>query len=320
MAQARVPGAALVLLRDGQAWQARDFGRTGFGAEDAPVGPQTVFEAASMSKPLLSMLAMQLVQAGQLDLDRPVLAYRSERFQPPQPAQARITARMLLSHRSGLPNWRPGDPELGPLELQFEPGQRFLYSGEGYYYLQRVVESIAGQPLQALARERLFGPLGMAHSSFVMTPTLAPLLSRGHDEGGQVLPPSRYDQANAAYTLYTTPADYARWLAALSVMDPRLLAPASWAQILSPQGLADDRQPLPRAGAASGRTAVQWSLGWVLDDTAQGPIAFHTGTNSTGFRGYSQFSPSRRTGLLVMSNGLGGRALWQAAVGAVGDV
>ncbi|MEJ6001308.1 serine hydrolase domain-containing protein [Paucibacter soli] len=316
MAELGVPGASLVLLREARVCWAAHLGVLQHG-EARPVRADTVFEAASMSKPVLAYLALRQVQAGRLDLDRPVLDYSDERFEPPQPAQARITARMLLSHSSGLPNWRPGDADdddgdSGPLQLDFEPGARFQYSGEGYFYLQRVLERISGLPLQALAARELFEPLGMGLSSFVLTPALERLRARGHDEAGRPLPPSHYRRANAGYTLYTTAGDYARFIGSL------LEAKAS-AAMLAPQIEAGDRQPLARPARARGER-VFWSLGWAIERGAQGPIAYHSGTNSTGFRCFSQFAPTRGSGLVLMSNSLAGNKLWQRLLALLGDL
>ena len=328
LAELHIPGAALVLLRGGlPAWSAQ-FGVRAAGQPE-PVSADTVFEAASMSKPLFAYLVLQQVQAGRLDLDRPVMHYLpTELFKPAQPWQALITARLLLTHRSGLPNWRSAADELsGSLRITSIPGQRFGYSGEGYFYLQRVLEHVTGLPLQALAAQQLFTPLAMQHSGFVLSPALHANRARGHDEQGQPLPPSDYPQANAAYTLYTSATDYALFLAEMLNPDrsaAHSLNAQTLQQMLSHQTVADDREPMARPGAAAGlaaHPAVFWGLGWAINTTAaQGDIAYHTGTNSSGFRNYCQFSPSRRSGLLLMCNGLSGNTLWQRVVAELGDL
>lgn len=318
----QVPGAALVLLLDGRpAWSGQ------FGVCQAQttraVQANTVFEAASMSKPLFAYLVLQAVQAGQLDLDRPVVHYLpQEVFRLAQDWQRLITARMLLTHRAGLPNWRSADDEkTRSLRIGLEPGQHFNYSGEGYFYLQRVLEQICAEPLQAIAERGLFKPLGMRNSGFVLTPQLDALRAHGHDEMGRPLPAQAYRQANAAYTLYTTAADYALFLtemlnrdrsAAHSLTTRNLLA------MLAHATPATDRAPINRPGAAQGQ-AVFWGLGWAINTTAQGDIAYHTGTNSTGFRSYCQFSPSRGSGFVLMSNGLNGNQLWMRLMAELGD-
>ena len=319
LADLPVPGASLVLLRNGQLAGSAHCGVLAAG-QPAPVDAETVFEAASMSKPVFAYLVLQQVQRGRLDLDRPVVHYLpQEIFKPPQTWQRTITARMLLTHRSGLPNWRPeADEATGSLRITSAPGERFSYSGEGYFYLQRVLEQITGTPLQALAERELFKPLGMTRSSFFsLTPR-----ARGHDVQGQPLPVSHYPEANAAYTLFCSAEDYARCLAELLNGDRSaahsLNAPMLQA-MLAHETVADDREPIARAGQASG-TAVFWGLGWAINATAQGDIAYHTGTNSSGFRCYCQFSPSRRSGLVMMCNGLAGKQLWQRLIAQIGDL
>ena len=319
-----VPGASLVLLRGGQLAGSAHCGVLQAG-HAAAVRAETVFEAASMSKPVFAYLVLQQVQRGRLDLDRPVMQYLPhERFKPPQAWQRLITARMLLTHRSGLPNWRPEvDEATHRLRIASKPGERFNYSGEGFAYLQRMLEQITGEPLQTLAERELFRPLGMTHSGFVLTPRLDALRARGHDAQGQALPPSHYTEANAAYTLFCSAEDYARFLTELLNTDRSathsLSAPVLQA-MLAHQTETEDRAPIARAGQASGM-AVFWGLGWGINTTAsQGDIAYHSGTNSSGFRSYSQFSPSRRSGLVVMSNGLAGNTLWQRIVAQPGDI
>jgi len=315
-----IPGVSVALLREGRVAWSGHFGLRERGGV-APVQTDTVFEAASMTKPLFAYLVMQQVQGGRLDLDTPVMRYLPETFYPPQPWQARITARMLLTHTSGLPNWRPGgDERNGPLEIAFEPGLRLNYSGEGYFYLQRVLEHLTGEPLHVLAERALFRPLGMTHSSFVLTPSINGLRARGHAEDGQVLPSTNYGQTNAAYSLYTTAEDYGRFLATMlrpegaAALDAKTLK-----AMLTHQVATDSREPIERPGLARSR-AVSWGLGWILNSTEGSDIAYHTGTNSSGFRAYSQFSPERRSGVVILTNSLAGNQLWTRLIAVMGDL
>lgn len=335
MAQLGVPGAQAVLLREGRpAWSVA-LGRRGpaaSGDDGGPVQADTVFEAASMSKPLFAYLALLQVQAGRLALDQPVMELMpGEVFDPPQDWQGLITPRMLLAHTSGLPNWRPGDSgpsEMdGPLQLLFRPGLRYEYSGEGYFYLQRLLEHLSGLPLQTLAEQLLFKPLGMSASSFVLTPAIRARRARGHDEANQPLPPSEYRHANAAYTLFSSAGDYARFIAEMlraTAADgtgpaPLLHDPALRAELLAHQVAATTREPIARPGTARGQS-VFWGLGWGMDTSAQGDIAYHSGTNRSGFRCYSQFCPARGSGLVLMSNSLRGNRLWRQLVAVMGDL
>lgn len=322
MSELQVPGVSVALIRDRALCWAKGFGVRSVETRQ-PVGPDTVFEAASMSKPVLGLLAMQRVQAGRLDLDGPLEALGAELQVPEQPERRLLTARMALSHTTGYPNWRPGgEEEEGPLPLRFQPGTRFGYSGEGIFYLQRQLERLEGQPLDRWAHADLFGPLGLSGTGFCWTPALGARQATGHGDDGRAKPPSRYLHPNAAYTLYTTAPEYARLLVELLKAEQgtsALLSQASAREMLRPQVKLDAREPLERPGAARGRE-VHWGLGWALNTTAQELIAHHSGANQTGFRCFSQCSPSRGTGLVILTNSTQGGDLWTRVVAALGDL
>lgn len=322
MDELHVPGVSIAVVLDGSVAWAK-----GFGVSDAatrtPVTRETLFEAASMSKPVFAVLAMQLVDAGRLDLDRPLDEYAREPYLPDQPERRRVTARMVLSHTAGFPNWRPGGEEReGPLPLLFEPGARFAYSGEGVFYLQRVVEQVTGQPLERLARAALFAPLALPRTTFSWSPEVDGLLASGHRADGTFLAKSRYMHPNAAYTLLTNAEEYARLTVA--VMDAarsrsQVLKARSAREMLRHQVALDARDPIERPGAAQGRT-VHWGLGWSVNTTAGGDIYHHSGANQTGFRCFSQFSLARGSGLVILTNGINGGDLWTRLVAAIGDL
>lgn len=322
LAEHRVPGLAIALIRERRLVWSKGYGLRAAGSRDE-VRADTVFEAASMSKPILGLLAMQLVDADRLALDRPVVDYGPEQLVPDLPEKRQVTARMLMSHTSGYPNWRPGGEEReGPLPLLFKPGARFGYSGEGTFYLQRRIEAISGQPLDRLAQRSLFEPLGLRHSDFGWTPLIGARQAAGHGDDGTRLPAQKYLHPNAAYTLYSTADDYARLL--VEVMkaergESTLLSQAAAQEMLRRQVEVGAREPIERPGAAQGQ-AVYWGLGWSLNSTAQGDIAHHSGANRTGFRSFSQFSPTRGSGLVIFTNGTQGDEVWKRLVAAIGDL
>lgn len=319
----RVPGLAVALVRDRKLVWSKGYGVRAAGTDEAVTPGATVFEAASMSKPILALLAMQLVDAKRLSLDRPLAEYGPETLVPDLPEKRLVTARMALSHTTGYPNWRPGGEEReGPLPLLFRPGSRFGYSGEGTFYLQRRIELITGQPLERLAQQSLFERLGLRHSGFGWAPHMGALQATGHTDDGAALPKSKYLHPNAAYTLYTTADDYARLL--VEVMkaergESPLLSKAAAQEMLRHQVVVDAREPIERPGAAQGQ-AVYWGLGWSINGTAQGDIAHHSGANRTGFRSFSQFSSARGSGLVIFTNGAQGDELWARLVAAIGDL
>jgi CubicO group peptidase (beta-lactamase class C family) len=180
MKKGAVPGVAIALIRGGKTAWVR-----GFGVKDAkigqPVTAETVFEAASLSKPVFTYGVLKLVDEGKLGLDIPLTTYLPKPYIEGDERLSKITARIVLSHRTGFPNWRGDD---GSLPIYFMPGERFSYSGEGYIYLQRVVEHITGKPLNEYLIEAVFTPLGMTYGSFVWRPDFDLLTATGHDADG----------------------------------------------------------------------------------------------------------------------------------------
>lgn len=265
-----------------------------------PVTPQTMFQAASLSKPVVAHAALQLADRGLLDLDQP-LSHIVAPLVPGDRTTAAITARHVLSHRTGLPNWRRKE---NPLRSYFTPGSRFSYSGEGFVYLQAALERLADEPLDALAKRLVLDPLGMRQSSFVWRPYFAAIIADAHEEEGildRFMPP----EANAAYSLLTTVPDYARFLAAslagtlLSETTARLwMTPQSHVPVKRTEALESE--------APETEDDVAWGLGWGLE--TQAGSFFHWGSNP-GARAFAMGMPARRTALAMFMNGDNGLSL-----------
>ncbi len=242
-------------------------------ASGTPVDAGTVFEAASLSKPVVAYATLLLADAGVLDLDRPLSTFHPPPM-PEDPASARITARHVLSHTSGLPNWRSDDL---PARAWFEPGTRFSYSGEGFVYLQSVLETLEGAPRDALARRRVFEPLGMERSGFTWRPAFEENFAAAHDAAGRPTDKFRPAEANAAYSLHTTPADYVRF--ALAARAGEGLRPATAAAWIRPHvHVPEGRIEALQAAAPALERDVAWGLGWGLEGKAG--TFFHWGSNS----------------------------------------
>ena len=322
MQELAVPGVSIVIVQRGRIHWAQGFGvRDANGGE--PVTVETIFEAASMSKPILALGAVQLIQDGRLDLDAPLTGYLGRDYLPDQPEHRRITARMALTHRTGLPNWRMGYDEMGgPLPLLLPPGSEYTYSGEGMLFLQRAMEAIGGMPLERLAREGLFDPLGLSRTSFVWTEDIEEDLASGHREDGSVKERTRYRKANGAYSLYTTPTEYARLMLVLvspERLGRRALTRSSIDLMLQRHERVPDEDAIPRPALARS-VATYRGLGWSLDVTAEGDIVEHSGSNSSGFKAFGQLNPDKGSGLVIFCNGDNGTRLREAVVAQIGDL
>jgi len=317
MANRKVPGVSISLIWDGQlAWQ------KGYGVVDESkpdkVTPLTVFEACSMSKVAFTYVVLKLVEQGKIDLDKPLVDYLPEPYLKDEPLHKLITARMVMTHMTGFPNWRKGGLRKGgPLPVQFKPGTKYGYSGEGYYYLQLVVEQITGKSLNALMNEMLLEPAGMVSSSYVWEQRFDKVASAGHDKAGKVKKNRPlYRQANAAYSLYCTPNDYARFI--IEVMKDNRSAEYSLSQksikkMLTPyiEINGSHGNPIPRSGP-SGYLSVHRGLGWVIGQKKEKGIrAWHSGSNGSGFQCQSEFDPQKRTGIVIMTGSVNGALLYR---------
>ena len=295
----------------------------GFGAADLPAGKplrtDTSIYGASLSKSVFSVLVMKLVEQGVLDLDTPLQNYVKDPLWQNRassssawhenlsdlradPRYRKITARMCLTHSSGLPGWRWFEPDQ-KLRVHFEPGTGFHYSGEGMTLLQIVIQKLTGKPLEQLMQELVFGPYGMAMSSYTWQPRFETEYAVGHAAGGKVYPKDKDNAPRAPSTLETTTDDYARFMAA--VLRREGLSEASWNQMFTPQIRIRTRTQVG-PGASETTTAndaieLSYGLGWGLQRTPHGWGAFKEG-HGEGFQHYSIVYPSKKLGVLLMSN------------------
>lgn len=183
---AGVPGAAIAVVDRGKLAWSGSFGVKNVLTRD-PVREDTLFEAASMTKPAFAYVVMRLVDEKRLDLDKPLVAYRRPANLGDDPDLERITARHVLEHSTGLPNWTSGS-----LVTSGTPGSAYTYSGEAFVWLQLVVEKITGVGLGSLMKAKLFDPAGMSRSTFGWDEEIARSVVFGHSEppeGEQKLPP-----------------------------------------------------------------------------------------------------------------------------------
>ncbi|MFC0010280.1 serine hydrolase domain-containing protein [Devosia nitrariae] len=266
-----IPGISMATIREGVLHEVRHIGVRHMRTTD-PVDADTVFEAASLSKPLVAYAVLHLVDAGRIDLDEP-LSRIVPAVIPNDHEAAAITARHVLTHTTGLPNWRR---EEYPLRIYFPPGSRFSYSGEGFLYLQSAVEHLPGEPLDNLMRKLVFEPLGMERSAYTWEERFEENFAAAHDDKGNAYEKFKPSVANAAYSLHTTAVEYSRFLVA-TIGNSGLSKPIheEW---LAPQA----HVPVGRFEALESTPpetdpGVAWSLGLGLE--VETGTWFHWGSN-----------------------------------------
>jgi len=336
---ASVPGLAMAVVEGKRVWR-RGFGR----AIEEPaqsVSEETVFEAASLGKPVFAYAVLRLVDAGVLDLDHPLYDYLPTQ-DANNPRMKRVTARNVLSHTTGLPNWRQQPSALEPSE---DPGKSFSYSGEGYFYLQRVVEALTDKPFGRFMREQVLDPLDMKQSSYVWQPEFDSRMAAGYDgqekrldvqaaigrrtqaiaeDWRKPLVEWRYEDSaravqlvnpqwpvlplymvpNAAASLLTTVSDYAKFLSQIvsSSNTAINLSPAARKEMLSPQVRLN--------------SALHWGLGWGIQRDEDGEVLWHWGANNS-FRNFVIADAVNGQAIVVFTNSENGPRIYERVIVAV---
>lgn len=281
---AAISGMAIVKVDDGKInWTHQ----LGIRSEDQNIGSQTIFNAASLTKPVFAMLVLRLVAEGHLELDEPLAEYWIDPDIADDPRHKALTARIVLSHQTGLPNWR-GKNELSFL---FSPGSRHEYSGEGFEYLRRAIEKKLGMNISDLTKKYVFDPAAMASSSMGSRSSHLDNIAKGFNENlAQIETGITQRSANAAANLMTTAEDYARFL--IWVADGANLPENLYKEMSSPQSLHQD-------------PAERFGLGWKLIPLESGEALFHDG-RERGVRTFAVIEPSGKEGLVILTNSSNG--------------
>jgi CubicO group peptidase (beta-lactamase class C family) len=302
MRDGEVPGLSLAIVEDSQIVYSRGFGIKNAITKEV-VDRDTIFEAASLSKPVFAYAVLRLANAGKLDLDTPLVKYLPGPYVDGDNRLDSITARMVLDHTTGFPNWRP----IGqPLKIYFDPGSRFSYSGEGFVYLQKVVEHITGKNLAAVMKDTVLDPLGMTSSSYVWQDVYDSRIAVGHSQAGITRPVRKPTEPNAASSLHTTAGDYARFVAALLNPAPLReagLKPETWRQMLTPQ-IKVNQGCVNCTFAITGKPSeqVSWGLGIGLQQTGLGPAFWHWGDNNSEYNCFVVGFIEKKAGIVVFTN------------------
>jgi CubicO group peptidase (beta-lactamase class C family) len=282
-----VPGMSIALIRDGRLVWSGAFGLANADTKK-PVTRKTVFEAASLSKPVFAYAVLKLVDEGKLNLDTPLNRYLGNNYDVVGDDRIDlITARRVLCHTSGFPNWRPDGSKT--LSILFTPGEKFSYSGEGMVYLARVVEKITGIDFEDFIQRYALGPLGMTASSYIWQDRFDSLKAYRHDllgkMSGRNQPSGSHagsvrEQGNAAASLCTTAEDYAKFV--ITVLNGTGLKKETWKQMLTPQVRVDEKYP-----------PVAWGLGVGLETMAEGEYFWHWGDNGDSKAWVTAFIPGK---------------------------
>lgn len=311
----KVPGVSVAVIQDGRVDWARGYGVKEAGTSD-PVTPETMFQAASISKPVAALAALRLVQEGRLQLDEDVNA-KLVSWRVPENELAReqkVTLRRLLSHGAGLtvhgfPGYAADAPvptlvqvldgakpaNTAPIRVDILPGTQWRYSGGGYTVMQQLLIDVAKKPFPDLLREMVIAPLGLRHSTYEqpLPARLTAMAAAGHIDGQPIKGRWHTYPEMAAAGLWTTPTDLALIAVeiqrALAGRSEKVLAPAMARQMVTPQ-------------------IKDHGLGPSVAGTGKIARFLHGGSNE-GFEAFWVAYQETGQGAVVMTNARGGGRL-----------
>jgi len=307
LAEHDVPSVGVALIENGKVVLATRYGEQEWGVE---ADEETLYNVASLTKPITAEVVMRLAARGEIDLDRPLAQALVDPDIAEDPRAQKITARMVMRHKTGLPHWRYETE--GTLKFIADPGEKVGYSGEGYEWMMKAVEIWTGRDFEDLARELVFDPAGMQLTSYTETSGFRGHLAMPYKKGESVRNVVR-EKPSASDDLRTTPAEYARFM--LSALD----RPQIEGKLADQRSTVRDVTSYRPACRESERAAFcppkqGWGLGWFLYDYGNRVVLEHTG-GDIGEKAIALFDPGTRRGVVVMTNGANGHKVMMPIAG-----
>ncbi|MFI4938013.1 MAG: serine hydrolase domain-containing protein [Candidatus Berkiellales bacterium] len=281
-----IPGLSMAIVKEGKIILNLEFGVKNTLTHE-PVTPSTVFEGASLSKPIIAYAALKMCQDGILDLDKPLSAYITEPYQGNPPNLSLVTLRHVLCHTAGFPtaNLKVGEP----LRLAFYPGDRFVYSGNSFRYLEHVMEHLVGD-IDRYIQNTVFQPLKMADSSFIWKEQYTSQAATPHDYHGKPTEKWKPKRPIASCSLHTTAMDFAKFM--IEVIQKSKYNNLSQLHNMLESNIGIDKD-------------ISWGLGWGIETTPSRNAFWHSGDN--GFFKCLAFGVQQEEfGLVMMTNGANG--------------
>lgn len=208
MQKYKVPTVGIGLINDGKITYSKTFGTQADGEQATN---NTIFKVASITKPVVATTVLKLVDAGLWDLDEPLYKYWIDPDIADDPRTKKLTTRLILNMKSGLPNWRHLS-DSGKLEFLFELGERAEYSGEGFEYLKESIQAKFNTPLETIVQKMLFDKQGMKNIRFWWDDTMDESLYAGnYNNEGEQYKTHKYHAALAAGNILATVDDYLKF-------------------------------------------------------------------------------------------------------------
>ncbi len=283
----QVQGMSIAIINNGKIVFNKGFGVTNILSKKK-VTKSTFFEAASLSKPVFAFFVLKLAKEGKLDIDKPLVGYLAadniddERYK-------KITTRMVLSHTTGLPNWS----ETEKMQLQFEPGKQFSYSGEAYVYLAKVISKLSNtalKDLDAIFQNEVAKELRLSDFHFVITQNVEKNLADGYKKNQYVKDERNRIVFDPAGGLYANPTNYSNFL--IWLMNNK----SNFSEMFEPAITLEHNNPIKEYFGVD-----SWTLGMAIIKI-NGNVNYWHGGNNLGYTSSFMINPDKKFGYVYFTN------------------
>ena len=299
-----IPSLSIAIINDGEVVYHRVKGYSN-KEQEILADNNSIFEGASISKSVFGFFVMTFVEDGLIELDKPLYKYLPNPDIEYDERYKKITARMVLSHRSGFPNWRDDYPEK-KLFIQFEPDTDYHYSGEGYQYLAEVLKHILKTDWSGLELEfqkRVATPFDMEHTRFIKDDYTRIHKVQPYDNNGNWIDKSKSEWWKSRDSVFVAPTtihsesiDFSKWM--ISMMNEKGLSKDGFNELYKPHSLINN-----------GILKEEYTLGFAkLSIFGLGELYSHSGNND-GFSSYFSFDKDKKWGFVFFTNSESGKQL-----------
>ena len=308
LAKYDVPSVGVAYIENGEIAFVRHYGMQSWGY---PANEETLYNVASLTKPVTAEVILRLISAGQFSLDTPLADHHVEQDVADDPRIRLLTPELVMRHRTGFTNWRYQTD--GVLQFSRDPDTDTQYSGEGYEWMMKSAASATGRDFEELAQELVFDPAQMPLSGYTLNNKWVGHLAAPYKAGEAVYNAIRREPS-ASDDMRTTPREYARFM--LSVfegqeVDKRLRK--KQATIVTPyqehfqcNGGAEAPEFCPENEG--------WGLGWFIHDWGDRTIMQHSGGDH-GEASLAIYDPVAKRGVIALTNGAEGHRVMVRIVG-----
>ncbi|MDF2553073.1 MAG: serine hydrolase [Chryseobacterium sp.] len=278
-----IPTLGLGVIENGKLTQIKVYGTLN-GKTTAPYN--SLFNVASLTKPVTAMTVLRLVSLGKWNLDEPLYKYFTDPDVANDPRHKKLTTRLVLSHQTGFSNWRWMNKDQ-KLSLNFDPGTKYQYSGEGFEYLRKAIENKFHKSLEDLAKEMIFQPLNMKDTSYIWDEKKdSQRIVMGYNKNGKQYDIVKNTKANAADDLITSVEDYSNFL--IAVMDNKLLSPQVFEEM--------------KAKQVETKKNKYYGLGFEIYDLGNNEISLSHSGSDKGVNTFAIILPKTKKGIVIFTN------------------